>query len=91
MPSIQRVISYVIFADEETSTDSPPPYDLVVDEAMFALRAVSVAYGLAGLACTVTGIFVLIYADPIFVWPYVSGSGIWTGVLVSKLTLIQVI
>lgn len=53
---------------------------LNVEDILFVTRAVSVAYGLAALACTCAGGFTLYYAAPVITYPFASGSGIWTGV-----------
>ncbi|XP_045197793.2 uncharacterized protein LOC123552304 [Mercenaria mercenaria] len=52
-----------------------------IDDILFIIRAVSVVYGLSGVACTVTGVYTLWYAAPDIEFPFSSGSGVWMGFL----------
>ncbi|XP_053397788.1 uncharacterized protein LOC128556493 [Mercenaria mercenaria] len=50
-----------------------------IDEILFIIRAVSVGYGLSGVACTITGVYTLWYAAPDIEFPFSSASGVWMG------------
>lgn len=61
-----------------------------IDGALHIIKVTSVVLFLVSIGCTYTGIMTLKYSAPYWQFPFVTGSGVWTGISVCRYIFILI-